>query len=152
MKFGRWRSALIVVLAALLLAAIGDRAAWPQAARTIRVIVSVPPGGAIDTLVRVLADEIGKANGPTVIVESRPGAGGVIAAEAVARAAPDGNTLLVNTNGMLINAILRRVNYDPLTSYEPICHLVNSPQLVVVNSASAYHTLADLLDAARARP
>jgi tripartite-type tricarboxylate transporter receptor subunit TctC len=150
MRFGRWHC-VVLALAAISIAAAGE--AWSQAARTIRVIISVPPGGAIDTLVRVLGDHIGRSsNGPTIIVESRPGAGGVIAAEAVARAAPDGNTLLVNTNGMLINAALRKVNFDPITSYEPICYLVNSPQVVVVNSASPYRTLKDLLDAARAKP
>jgi tripartite-type tricarboxylate transporter receptor subunit TctC len=152
MEFGRWRCVAIGAAAIVALAAGGHHAAWSQAARTIRVVVSVPPGGAIDTLVRVLADHIGKAHGPTLIVESRPGAGGVIAAEAVARATPDGNTLLINTNGMTINAVLRKVNFDPLTSYEPICYLVNSPQVVVVNNAASYRTLADFLDAARIRP
>ena len=129
-----------------------DRAAWSQMAKTIKVVISVPPGGAIDLLVRVLADQIGKTHGQTIIVESRPGAGSIIAAEAVARAAPDGGTLLVNSNGMLINSKIRKVNFDPLTSYEPICHLVSSPLVIVVNSESPYRTLADLLDAARAKP
>ena len=100
---------------------------WAQTARTIRVVVSVPAGGAIDALVRILADDIARTSGQTIIIDSRPGGGGVIAAEAVARAAPDGNTLLINTNGMLINAILRKVNFDPLTSFEPICKLVDVP-------------------------
>jgi len=151
MRFGRWHCVMLCVLAAISIAAASD--AWSQAGGTIRVIISVPPGGAIDTLVRVLGDHIGKSpNGPTIIVESRPGGGSVIAAEAAARATPDGRTLLVNNNGVVINAILRRVNYDPLTSYEPICYLVHSPQVVVVNSASPYYTLKDLLDAARAKP
>lgn len=132
--------------------AISSPVAFAQAARTIRVVVSVPAGGAIDTLMRILADEIARTNGQTIVIESRPGAGGVIAAEAVARAAPDGNTLLVNTNGMLINAILRKVNFNPLTSYEPICYLVNSPQVVTVHSASPYRTLGELIAAARAKP
>jgi len=140
------------VLVALGLAAATVDHALAQSARTIRVVVSVPAGGAIDTLVRILADEIARTNGQTIVVESRPGAGGVIAAEAVARAAPDGSTLLVNTNGMLINALLRKVNFDPLTSYEPICYLVSSPQVIVVNSASPHRTLADLLAAAREKP
>ena len=105
-----------------------------------------------DLLSRVLADQIGKTTGQTLIVESKPGGGGIIAAETVARAAPDGNTLLVNTNGMVISAILRKVNYDPVASYEPICYLVRSPQVIVVNSASPYRTLGDLIDAARAKP
>ncbi len=135
-----------------LVIAMPDRAAWSQAGRTIRIVLTVPPGGSIDTLFRLLADRIASTNGQTVIVESRPGAGGVIAAEAVARAAPDGSTLLSNNNGIIISSILRKVNYDPLTSFEPICYLVTTPQIVVVNSASPYRTLAELFDAARAKP
>jgi tripartite-type tricarboxylate transporter receptor subunit TctC len=129
-----------------------DHSAWSQAARTVRVVLTVPPGGSIDILFRLLADQISSTRGQTIIIESRPGAGGVIAAEAVARATPDGNTLLSNNNGTIISAILRKVNYDPLTSFEPICYLVTTPQVIVVNSASPYRTLAELLDAARARP
>ena len=135
-----------------LLCFVTVNAASPQSGRTIRVVISVPPGGAIDTLVRVLGDQIGKTYGPTIIVESRPGAAGTIAAEAVARATPDGNTLLINTNGNIISSILHKVNFDPLTSFEPICYLVSSPQVLVVNSASPYHTLAVLVAAARAKP
>src|SRR5262245_19473692 len=129
-----------------------DPVAWSQAARTIRVIISVPPGGSIDLLVRILADYISTAKGQSIIVESRPGAGGIIAAEAVARAPPDGNTLLVNNNGMIISSILRKVNYDPQASFEPICYLVTTPQVIVVHHTSPYRTLAELVDAARARP
>jgi tripartite-type tricarboxylate transporter receptor subunit TctC len=131
--------------------AAADHPAWSQAARTIRVVITVPPGGSIDTLFRLLADQISSTRGQTIIIESRPGAGGVIAAEAVARATADGNTLLSNNNGTIISAILRKVNYDPL-SFEPICYLVTTPQIVVVNSASPYRTLAELLDAARSKP
>jgi tripartite-type tricarboxylate transporter receptor subunit TctC len=136
----------------ILTIAVANHHAWSQAARTIRVVITVPPGGSIDILFRLLADQISTTRGQTVIIESRPGAGGVIAAEAVARAAPDGNTLLSNNNGIIISAILRKVNYDPLTSFEPICYLVTTPQIVVVNSASPYHSLAELLDAARSKP
>jgi tripartite-type tricarboxylate transporter receptor subunit TctC len=126
--------------------------AWSQAARTIRIVISVPPGGSIDILARILADQVSSTKGQSIIIESRPGGGGVIAAEAVARAAPDGNTLLMNNNGMIISAILRKVNYDPQSSFEPICYLVTTPQIVVVNSTSPYRTLAELVDAARAKP
>src|SRR3954470_2270595 len=145
--------ALTAALALVFLTvAVADQPAWSQAARTIRVVLTVPPGGSIDILFRLLADQISTSRGQTVLIESRPGAGGVIAAEAVARAATDGNTLLSNNNGIIISAILRKVNYDPLTSFEPICYLVTTPQIVVVNSASTYRTLAELLDAARAKP
>jgi tripartite-type tricarboxylate transporter receptor subunit TctC len=147
------RKLLAVAIGALGLAglAITDHA-WSQAGRTIRVIISVPPGGSIDLLARILADHISGARGQPIIVESRPGAGGIIAAEAAARAPPDGSTLLINNNGMIISAILRKVNYDPLTSFEPICYLVTTPQIIVVNAASPYRTLAELVEAARARP
>jgi tripartite-type tricarboxylate transporter receptor subunit TctC len=140
-----------VALLGVALAASGHPA-WSQGARTIRVIISVPPGGSIDLLVRILADHISTAKGQSIIVESRPGAGGVIAAEAVARAPPDGTTLLVNNNGMIISSILRKVNYDPQASFEPICYLVTTPQVIVVHHTSPYRTLAELVDAARARP
>src|SRR4051812_44525318 len=145
--------ALTAALALVFLTiAMADQPAWSQAARTIRVILTVPPGGSIDILFRLLADQIATSRGQTVIVESRPGAGGVIAAEAVARSTPDGNTLLSNNNGIIISSILRKVNYDPLTSFEPICYLVTTPQIIAVNGASPYRTLAELFAAARARP
>jgi tripartite-type tricarboxylate transporter receptor subunit TctC len=132
--------------------ALAPHAAQPEAARTIKVVISVPPGGTIDLLVRTIADYLGRTRGQTVIVESRPGAGSIIAAEMVARAAPDGNTLLINSNGQMISPLLRKVNFDPRTSFEPICFLVDSPQVLVVNSKSPYKTLRDLVDAARSRP
>ena len=129
-----------------------DQPAWSQAGRTIRIIISVPPGGSIDLLARLLADHVANAKGVSVIIESRPGAGGIIAAEAAARSAPDGNTLLVNNNGMTISSILRKVSYDPRTSFEPICYLVSTPQIIAVNSAQPYRTLAELVDGARGKP
>ncbi len=76
----------------------------------------------------------------------------MIGTEAVARAAPDGNTILIATNAFVLNPHLRKLNYDPLTSFEPICYLANSPLVIAVNSASPYRTLSDLFDAARAKP
>jgi tripartite-type tricarboxylate transporter receptor subunit TctC len=141
-----------LALASLAIAVLPAHPARSQGARTIRVIISVPPGGSIDHMVRVLADHISTTKGQSTIIESRPGAGGVIAAEAVARAAPDGSTLLVNNNGMIISAILRKVNYDPRASFEPICYLVTTPQIIAVNGASPYRTLAELVTAAREKP
>jgi len=132
--------------------ALANDAAWPQAGRIIRIVVPFPAGGSATVLARLLGDQISKAQGPTVIIENRPGAGAAIAYEAVARAAPDGNTLVINGNSLVINPHLKKVSYDPLTSFEPICYLLSSPQLIVVNSASAYRTLGDLVAAARAKP
>ena len=125
--------------------------AWSQTTGTIKIVVPFPAGGAVDTLARLLAEEVGRA-GPTMVIENRPGAGAVIGTEAVARAAADGSTLLMLANSFVINPHLRKLNYDPLTSFEPICYLVRSPTVLVVNSASPYRTFADLVAAARAKP
>jgi len=122
------------------------------AARTIRIIVPSAVGGGADTLARLLADEIGRTQGVTVVVENRPGASNTIGTEAVARAAPDGNTLLVATPELVINPHIRKLGYDPLTSFTPVCYLARSPQLFVVNSKSPFRTLNDFLEAARAKP
>jgi tripartite-type tricarboxylate transporter receptor subunit TctC len=126
--------------------------AQPQPARTIKIIVPLAPGGGADILTRLLADYIRRTQAIGVIVENRVGAGSVIGTEAVAHAAPDGTTLLINTPNLVIAAHLRKLNYDPLTSFEPICKLVNSPTVVAVNTASPYRSLADLVDAAHAHP
>jgi len=142
----------IAAIALLFLAlAVANHSALAQTARTIRIFITVPPGGTIDFLVRVLADHIGRTRGQTILVESRPGAAGMIAADAVARSAPDGNTLLVNHNGFVINSILRKASFD-LAAFEPVCFLVRSPQVLVVKGDSPYRTLGDLIEAARAKP
>src|SRR5262245_58775347 len=145
----RFLAACAAAAALLSLAADG---AWSQAGRTIRIVVPFPPGGSADILARLLGEQIGKANGPTVVIENRPGGGASIAYEAVARAAPDGKTLVINGNSLVINPHLRKVNYDPLTSFEPVCYLLSSPNLIVVNGSSPYHTLNDYVTAARAKP
>jgi tripartite-type tricarboxylate transporter receptor subunit TctC len=76
----------------------------------------------------------------------------VLATDGVSRAAPDGNTVLIVSNSFVINPHVRKPTYDPLTSFEPICYLWQSPSVFAVNSASPYHTLTDLLTAARMKP
>ncbi len=127
-------------------------AAWSQSARPIKIIIPYPPGGGADVLARVVADTIGNMHGPTMVVEDRPGAGTVIGTEDVVRADPDGNTLLFGNNSALLVPHLRHLDYDPLTSLVPICNIATTPTVIVVNSASPYRTLADLLNAARAKP
>jgi tripartite-type tricarboxylate transporter receptor subunit TctC len=140
-----------IVIAALA-AALCAGAAQAQSGRTIKLIVPYPPGGTADIVARLLGEQIGREQGPSVVVENRPGAGTMIGTEAVARAAPDGNTLLINSPEFVINPHLKKPNYDPVASFEPICLLVSSPTVIVVNAESPYRTLKDLLDAARAKP
>src|SRR5437588_2292499 len=137
---------------AILLLVLSGQSAWSQAARAIKLIVPYPPGGGIDVTARLLAEQIGRMQGPTVVIENRPGGGTLIGSEAVARAAPDGNTVLIATNTFVITPQLRKANYDPLLGFEPICEIVNTPTIFAVNDASPYRTLGDLIDAARAKP
>jgi tripartite-type tricarboxylate transporter receptor subunit TctC len=147
-----YRARLAGVLTAAILLALSGHGAWSQAARTIKIVVPYPPASGPDILSRLMAEQIGRGQGPTVVVENRPGGGTVIGTEVVARAAPDGNTVLLVANSFVVNPSLKKQNYDPLTSFEPICHLAATPIVLVVNGASPYRTLADLLGAARAKP
>jgi tripartite-type tricarboxylate transporter receptor subunit TctC len=119
----------------------------------LRVVVPFAPGGGADTMARLIGQQVGARSGKAIVVENRPGAGSMIGTELAARAAPDGGTVLVVGNAFIINKILRpTLSYDPFTSFEPICMLVDSPGVLVVNSASDYHTLEQFLQAARAHP
>src|SRR5713101_187722 len=158
MKFPRRRflylaagAAAVCVISASMISLTGQDA-WSETPRTIKIVVPVPPGGGMDFLVRLLADQIGRMHGATILIESRPGAGGMIATEAVSRAAPDGATLLIQSPSFVIDPYVRKLSYDPLTSFEAVCDLVAAPNVIAVNSASPYRTLADLVNAARARP
>ncbi len=132
--------------------ALTGNGAWSQASRTIKFVVPFPPGGGADLLTRVLAGQIGNAPGVTTVVENRPGAASIVATEYVSRAPADGNTLLIVANSFVIHPFFKQLDYDPLTSFAPISWLANSPQVIVVNSASPYRTLGDLIEAARAKP
>jgi tripartite-type tricarboxylate transporter receptor subunit TctC len=120
--------------------------------RTIKFIVPFPAGGGADVLMRTLSDRWAQSHGITNVIENRPGGATVIGTEAASRAAPDGNTLVVAANSFVVHANFKKLSYDPLTSFEPICLMANSPQVLVVNSASPYRTLNDLIEAARAKP
>ncbi len=138
--------------AAFALALLSSHGGWAQTSRTVKIVVPYPPGGTADIVARLLAEQIGRMQGPSMVIENRAGAGTAIATEAVARAASDGNTLLLTSPEFLITPLLRKANYDPLTSIEPVCNLVSSPTVIVVNASSPYRKLADLMDAARAKP
>jgi tripartite-type tricarboxylate transporter receptor subunit TctC len=126
--------------------------AWSEEQRTIKLVVPFSAGGGSDILARLLAERIGRTHGQTIVVENRAGAGTVIGTEAVMRAEPDGNTVLMVANSFIINPALRKRNYDPLTSFEALCLLTRSPNVIAVHSTSPYRTLSDLINAARAKP
>ena len=140
-----------IALAAALSLAAAAPAAWAQSG-TIKIVVPYTPGSGPDILSRLMAEQIGRAQGPTVVVENRPGAGTVIGTEAVERAEPDGHTVLLVANSFVVNPALKRASYDPTRSFEPVCYLAATPMVLVVLGSSPYHTLDDLIAAARAKP
>src|SRR5262245_56404739 len=145
----------ILYLAAIVAGAFALLVPGPAAqaqTRTIKIVNPYPPGGTADIIARLLGEQIGRMQGVTTLVENRAGGGTVIGTEAAARAAPAGNTLLSTSVVFVINPHLRKLNYDPLTGFEPICNLVQSPQVLFVNNQSPYRALPDLVDAARAKP
>ena len=141
---------LLAAGAMTLLALTGP--ALAQSARAIKIVNPFPAGGTAEIWARILGEQVGRARGVTVLIENRPGGGTVIASEAVSRASPDGNTVLIVGNSFTINPSLRKLNYDPLTSFEPICYMLDSPQVIAVHSASPYRTLAELIADAKAKP
>ena len=143
------------LLATLALLALPFLAAaeW-QPTRPIKLVVPFAPGGQPDVVARTLAEPLGKALGQPVIVENKPGAGGNIAAEAVARSNADGHTLLMGTNGPLAvsPALYRNLPYDPLKQLAPVTLVGTSPNLIAVHPSLGVATLKDLVTKAKAEP
>ncbi len=121
--------------------------------KPVHLLVPFPAGGAVDIVARTLADELGKRWTANIVIENRPGAGGTIAADATAKAAPDGYTLAVVASGHAIVPFLYpKLPYDIFADFTPISLLGNSPNLVLVRADSPVKTLADLIALARAKP
>ena len=124
-----------------------------QTAPPLRILVGAPPGGSTDALARELAPEMGRQLGRTVIVENKSGAGGNIAADAVARAAPDGNTLLLSFTSHTINATLYpRLPFDPVADFTPLTMVATSPSVLVAHPSLPVKDLRELIAYAKARP
>lgn len=124
---------------------------WPE--RPIKLVVPYSAGGAADQTARMVALQLGERLKTPVLVDNRPGAGGTIGAAAVAKAAPDGTTLLLDATGFTVNpTLLPRMPFDPAKDLVPVSLLMQVPMLLVVPANSPYKTLADLLKAARSQP
>jgi tripartite-type tricarboxylate transporter receptor subunit TctC len=144
------RSSVIGSLAAISLIAIGARA---QGLAPVRILVGAPAGGSTDTLARALASEMVRQLGRTVIVENRPGAGGNIAADAVAKAVPDGNTLLMSFTSHAINASLYpSLPFDPIKDFTPLTCVATSPSMLVAHPSLPAKDVRELIALAKARP
>lgn len=127
-------------------------AGYPE--KSVRLVVPFPPGGITDVIARSLANNFQGSTGQPLIVDNRPGGGGIIAADLVAKAAPDGYNILMAAIGQaVINAhILKKLPYDPKTDLVPVSQIAQGPNVLIVNAESPYKTLADLLKAAKDSP
>lgn len=129
--------------------------AQPFPSKPVRVVAPFPPGGGADFILRVTQERFSAALGQPVIVENKPGAGGTIGADSVAKAAPDGYTLLLGNIGThaIAPAIYQKLPYDAVRDFVPVAHATNTQYGVVVGPKLAgVNTLAELIAAARARP
>jgi tripartite-type tricarboxylate transporter receptor subunit TctC len=125
---------------------------WPR--ETIRLVVSFTPGGAPDTLARILAEDWQKTFGIPILVENRPGHGGNIGADLVAKSNPDGYTLLIGTVGIhaINGALYEKLPYDPIADFTPISFLASTPNVLIVSKQLNVQSLKDLIALAKAKP
>ncbi len=143
-----WMSLLVLCL---VLSSADAPAQFPE--RPIRVIIPFAPGGNIDVTARVVAPVISELLGRTLIMDNRSGAGGSVGAEIVARANPDGYTLLFGSTGLLSIApvISERLPYDPIRSFEPIILVSRVPLVMLVNGKSSVASVSDFISVAKGR-
>src|ERR1700719_1610341 len=149
---GRWLWAAAIV--ATIIAADGAASAEaPFPSKPVHIFVPYAAGGAVDILARTLGDVVSRQWNQSVVIENRPGAGGVVASQALATSAPDGYTLIVVASGHPTNAFLYpKLPYDTLKDFTPISLLASSPNILLVRADSPYKTLGDLIAQARAKP
>ena len=150
------RRRLVLAGTAASLAALGTPRAMAQAypSKTIRMIVPFPAGGPTDIVARPVAQMLGEALGQTIYIDNRGGAGGSIGADAVAKSAPDGYTLLMGTVGTsAINATLyKKLPYDAVADFTPLATVAGAPVAIVAHPGAPFATLRELVERARAAP
>lgn len=137
------------------LALLSSPAAFAQAypSKPIRMIVPFAAGSATDQIGRAFGERIAPALGQPVVIDNRPGANGMLGADAVAKAAPDGYTLLVANNSLTANlALYRKLPYDPFRDFAPVAMGATSPNMILTHPALPAKTVADLIALARAKP
>src|SRR5436309_3307899 len=144
----------LIGTAAGLLSAVSNAQAQSYPAGSIKLIVPFPPGGGTDVLSRLLANKISADTGWTFVIDNRPGAGGNIGIDAVAKSKADGQTLgMGQTSNLAINPTLYpKLPYDALADFAPVMLVGSQPVLVVVRQEGPIRTLADLLTAAKSKP
>ena len=130
----------------------GGKASGQYPARPVRIIVPLTAGGAVDLLARIVGQHYNAVWSQPFIVDNRPGAGGNIGYETVARAQPDGYTLLVSPNGILTNAAVRETGFDPVRDFRAISKLTANPYILLTTPTLPVASVPDLIALARSRP
>src|ERR1700742_633685 len=142
-----------MLAAAAMLAVAGSASAETFPARPVHILVPYAAGGAVDILARTLGDAVSQKWGQSVIIENRPGAGGVIASQALVTSPPDGYALIVVASGHPTNPFLYpKLPYDTFKDFTPISLLASSPNILLVRADSPFKTVGDVIAAARAKP
>src|SRR6266540_4231355 len=138
---------LAALVAALLPAALGPAAAETYPARPITLVIPFAPGGSASTVARSVADKMSETLGQQIVIDNRGGAGGTVATRSVAKAAPDGYTLLVVTSATVGTSpsLLQNVGYDPRKDFDPIGIIAATPNLIAVHPSFPARSLADLI-------
>jgi tripartite-type tricarboxylate transporter receptor subunit TctC len=149
---GRWFRMFAV--AAVTLTAVADASAQPAfPSRPVHIVVPYSAGGGVDILARTLGDAVARQWGQSVVVENRPGAGGVVASQALVTSPPDGYTLIVVASGHATNPFLYpKIPYDTFKDFTPISLLASSPNILLVRADSPFRTLGDMIAQAREKP
>jgi len=151
MRGGTGHALALAAVLVVLLAVLPARAEYPE--RPVRILEPFPPGGAVDIVTRLVAARLADDLGRPFVVESKPGAGGILATDAVAKAPHDGYTLLVTTPNHTINAALNpKLPYDTEKDLVPVAVIAEVPELLVANAAAPFATFAAFVDHARRNP
>jgi len=145
-----WWLRLTGAIAGLIVAGAAQAQNYPSA--PVHILVPYPPGGAVDIIARTLGDELGRQWGQTIIIDNRPGAGGVIASQALVKSSPDGYTLILVATGHALNPYFYAKMPYTFDDFTPISLIGSSPNILLVKAGSPYTTLAEMLAEARAKP
>lgn len=144
------KKALATLLTLLGIASVAIAQEFPT--KPLRIVVPNPPGGTVDIVARAVAQGLGASLGQPVVVDLKPGGNNIIGTESVARAAPDGHTILLAATHLTINPLVRKLPYDGTTWFAPVALLASTPNVIAVHPSVPAKTVQELIALAKSRP
>ncbi len=149
----KWFAGALAGLMLLGFAEVPARAQNSYPTRPVKIMIAFPVGGLLDTVSRIVGEKLSSLLGQQFVIEARPGAGGTLATAAVAKAEPDGYTLMmINDNHALNPSVFKNIPYDSVKDFAPVGFVGYTPLLLNANGALPMHSVKDLVDAAKQRP